>query len=95
MRQGNEDLADTVLRMRPDLVVNDILNTNSAYMARLTTAGVRCVNFEDEGPGADWARLVVNALRRQGQQRAPVLRAGLFACATNFWARPAILIGQK
>ena len=62
VRQGNEDLADTVLRMRPDLVVNDILNTTSAYMARLATAGVRCVNFEDEGPGADWARLVVNAL---------------------------------
>ena len=62
VRQGNEDLADTVLHMRPDLVVNDILNTTSAYMARLTTAGVRCVNFEDEGPGADWARLVVNAL---------------------------------
>ena len=62
VRQGNEELADTVLRMRPDLVVNDILNTTAAYMARLTTAGVRCVNFEDEGPGADWARLVVNAL---------------------------------
>ena len=62
VRQGNEDLADTVLHMRPDLVVNDILNTTSAYMARLATAGVRCVNFEDEGPGADWARLVVNAL---------------------------------
>ena len=62
VRQGDEDLADTVLRMRPDLVVNDILNTSSAYMARLTTAGVRCVNFEDEGPGADWARLVINAL---------------------------------
>ena len=30
VRQGNEELADTVLRMRPDLVVNDILNTTSA-----------------------------------------------------------------
>ena len=50
VRQGPEDLAATVLRLRPDLVVNDILNTTTAYMARLTAAGARCVNFEDEGP---------------------------------------------
>ena len=62
VRQGAEDLADTVLALRPDLVINDILNTTTAYMKRLTTAGVRCVNFEDEGPGAPLARLVVNAL---------------------------------
>ena len=62
VRQGQEDLADTVLALRPDLVINDILNTTTAYMKRLTNAGVRCVNFEDEGPGASLARLVINAL---------------------------------
>ena len=62
VRQGAEDLADTVLALRPDLVINDILNTTTAYMKRLTTAGVRCVNFEDEGPGASLARMVINAL---------------------------------
>ena len=43
-------------------MVNDILNTTTAYMKRLAAAGVRCVNFEDEGPGASLARLVVNCL---------------------------------
>lgn len=62
VRQGEEALAETVLGLRPDLVVNDILNTDTEYMERLAAAGVRCVNFEDEGPGADRARLVVNAL---------------------------------
>lgn len=62
VRQGQEDLADTVLALNPDLVVNDILNTTTAYMKRLVAAGARCVNFEDEGPGASLARLVVNAL---------------------------------
>lgn len=62
VRQGGEALAETVLGLRPDLVVNDILNTDTEYMERLAAAGVRCVNFEDEGPGADRARLVVNAL---------------------------------
>lgn len=62
VRQGDEDLADTVLSLRPDLVVNDILDTRAAYMERLAAGGVRCVNFEDEGPGAALADLVINAL---------------------------------
>ncbi|MBO4301204.1 MAG: cytidine 5'-phosphate N-acetylneuraminic acid synthetase [Desulfovibrio sp.] len=66
LRQGEEDLASTVLSLRPDLVVNDILNTDAHYMRALTGAGVRCVNFEDEGEGAAQARLVVNALYESG-----------------------------
>lgn len=62
IRQGSEDLAQTVLAQRPDLVVNDILDTAPDYMSRLTDAGIRCVNFEDAGPGASLARLTINAL---------------------------------
>lgn len=60
--QRTENLADDVLRLAPDLVVNDILDTDASYMLRLQAAGVRTVNFEDEGPGAACADLVVNAL---------------------------------
>lgn len=62
VRQGTESLADTVLAQRPDLVINDMLRTDVAYMDRLNAAHIRCVNFEDDGPGADKARLVINAL---------------------------------
>ncbi|WP_308620565.1 cytidine 5'-phosphate N-acetylneuraminic acid synthetase [uncultured Desulfovibrio sp.] len=62
VRQGEEELADTVLALRPDLVVNDILDTGAAYMEHLRAGGVRCVNFEDQGPGAPLADLVINAL---------------------------------
>lgn len=61
-RQGEERLEKSVLRLRPDLVVNDILNTDAEYMEALKKAGVRTVNFEDEGEGADLADLVINAL---------------------------------
>ncbi len=61
-RQGEENLEDTVLRLRPDLIVNDILNTDAQYMGALRKANVRCVNFEDEGEGADLADLVINAV---------------------------------
>lgn len=60
--QKSEDLAAEVLALEPDLVINDILNTSEDYMRRLTEADVRCVNFEDEGPGAAYAELVINAL---------------------------------
>ena len=42
VRQGDEELAETVLRLRPDLVVNDILNTSSAYMACEKNRERRC-----------------------------------------------------
>lgn len=67
VRQGAEELADTVLALRPDLVVNDFLNTDAAYMERLRAGGARCVNFEDEGPGAQRAQLVINALYENGR----------------------------
>ena len=66
VRQGGEELADTVLRLRPDLVINDLLNTDPSYMARLREAGCRIVNFEDDGPGAKLAHLVINALYEHG-----------------------------
>lgn len=61
-RQGDEDLAETVLKLKPDLVVNDILNTDADYMKALKGRGIPCINFEDEGEGADLADLVINAV---------------------------------
>ncbi len=71
VRQGDEDLARTVLGLRPDLVVNDFLNTPVVYMSALREADVRCINFEDDGPGAGLAQLVINALyeNMQGDER--------------------------
>ncbi len=60
--QESGDLAADVLKLRPDLVINDILNTSAEYMDALKARGVAVVNFEDEGPGAAKADLVVNAL---------------------------------
>ncbi|MEG2171786.1 MAG: glycosyltransferase [Desulfovibrionaceae bacterium] len=60
--QHGEDLAAEVLSLKPDLVINDMLNTERDYMHSLKTAGIRVVNFEDEGPGALLADYVINAL---------------------------------
>jgi spore coat polysaccharide biosynthesis predicted glycosyltransferase SpsG len=55
-------LLEDVLKLDPDLVVNDILDTDLAYVKGLKERGVKVVNFEDTGPGAGAADLVVNAL---------------------------------
>jgi spore coat polysaccharide biosynthesis predicted glycosyltransferase SpsG/CMP-N-acetylneuraminic acid synthetase len=60
--QGDEDLARSVLALRPHMVVNDFLDTDAGYVRALKEAGCRVVNFEDEGSGAALADLVINAL---------------------------------
>lgn len=50
------------LELRPDLVINDILDTDENYVAELTLAGIKVINFEDMGSGAPRANLVINAL---------------------------------
>lgn len=60
--QTGDDLASEVLALNPDLVINDILNTDASYMGALKKADVQSVNFEDEGPGAMLADYVINAL---------------------------------
>jgi len=52
----------TLLRRKPDLVINDILDTDANYVIALKKAGIRVVNFEDMGLGAEVADLVINAL---------------------------------
>lgn len=80
VRQGEEELADTVLKLAPDLVINDILNTDAAYMGQLKKAGIRCVNFEDEGEGAEFADLVINALYDKSQTTEKRLCGPAYFC---------------
>ncbi len=47
---------------RPDIVINDILDTEVDYVQRLRDRGVFVVNFEDMGDGAAQADIVINAL---------------------------------
>lgn len=55
-------LANAVIKLNPDLVINDILDTERAYVHKLRSSGCKVVNFEDLGDGALEADLVVNAL---------------------------------
>ncbi|MDR1360175.1 MAG: cytidine 5'-phosphate N-acetylneuraminic acid synthetase [Deltaproteobacteria bacterium] len=60
--QDEGDLARNVLALRPHLVINDFLDTGEDYIRALREKGCLTVNFEDGGPGAALADLVINAL---------------------------------
>lgn len=63
--QHDDSLDETVVALEPDLVVNDILNTDRHYVERLKQSGATVVNFEDLGTGSAVADLVINAIFRE------------------------------
>lgn len=65
----NEDEFEKVLsKEKPDILVNDILDTTSEYMNMVTKYAKRVVNFEDIGTGAKYADAVINALYEKGEK---------------------------
>ena len=56
------DATKTIIDLKPDLVINDILNTSLTYIKTLKENNIKVVNFEDLGNGAMWADLVINEL---------------------------------
>ena len=91
VQADGDNLAEAVLRLRPDLVVNDILNTDKGYVAALKQAGAAVVNFEDEGEGAVLADMVVNALY---EKRADADRR--FLCGyRNFCLRDEFITARR
>ncbi len=60
--KGNKDLIEKILEFKPDIVVNDILDTDVDYMGQLRDLGYFIINFEDIGPGTQYANLIFDAL---------------------------------
>ena len=53
---------------KPDILINDILDTTAEYMCMVTKYVKRVVNFEDVGTGAKYADAVINALYEKGDK---------------------------
>lgn len=57
-----DDPLPTIETLDPDIIINDILDSDTNYMQALKRMGKFVVNFEDLGEGAQFANLVINAL---------------------------------
>jgi len=49
-------------KIKPDIVINDILNTSKKYIKNLKKLNMKVVNFEDLGDGSKYADMVFNEL---------------------------------
>jgi spore coat polysaccharide biosynthesis predicted glycosyltransferase SpsG len=58
---NKEDVLKAVLAIEPDMVINDVRNTDLEYMRALGAAGIKTVNFDDVGEGSALADAVVDA----------------------------------
>lgn len=60
--QKSENILDDIKMLSPDVVINDRLDSTSEYIVGLKNMGVAVINFEDLGPGALLADMVINAV---------------------------------
>lgn len=65
---NEREFEDVLIKEKPDIIVNDILDTTEEYMSICTRNAGRVVNFEDIGPGAKYADAVINALYEKGDR---------------------------
>ncbi len=72
---GNDDLIEKIISYNPDIVINDILDTDENYMLQLKDLDYFLINFEDLGPGTKYADVVFDALYEHNDD-IPNLYAG-------------------
>lgn len=59
---ASPDVLKTIIDLNPDMVINDILNTDLEYIESLKQNNIKVVNFEDLGSGVKQTDLVINEL---------------------------------
>lgn len=59
---SNQEFIDRLDELKPDIVINDILDTQIDYVASIKDKGCFVVNFEDLGKGNTLADIVINDL---------------------------------
>lgn len=76
-------LSSAVIEHSPDLVINDILDTERPYIEALKEKNISVINFEDLGPGHLCADLVVNALYPDAITSKNVLTGEKYFCVRD------------
>lgn len=64
---STSDVLNTILKLHPNMVINDVLNTDEKYIKILKQHDIKVVNFEDLGSGSRYADLVFNELYDEAQ----------------------------
>lgn len=85
------EAATTIAKIKPDLVINDILDTSAEFVEALKRAGAAVVNFEDLGAGIEKADLVVNALYPSSDSLNHVKTGPEYFCLREEFLHPPVV----
>jgi len=75
-----DELLSTI---QPDIVINDILDTDYDFIKNIKDKGIRVVNFEDLGSGTACADMVINALYECSFQEERHVYGYTYECLRN------------
>lgn len=92
---SEEDVLNTVVSLEPDIVINDILDTDLEYVSSLKSYGAKVVNFEDLGAGATAADIVFNALYEGGPVGGNVCSGKEYFCLRDEFIYVDSLYGKQ
>ncbi len=59
---ATNDVLTEIISLKPDLLINDILNTEAEFIKRIKQEDIKIVNFEDLGEGSKYTDLTINEL---------------------------------
>ena len=76
----DQDLYDFIKEWKPDIIVNDCLNTEAAYIQTLKSMVNRVITLEDIGPGSELAHASINALYEDNTIRGNYFWGEKYVC---------------
>ena len=62
LMQNSDSILEDIKNIAPDIIINDRLDTNVAYIKELKSQNYKVINFEDLGKGCKYADSVINAI---------------------------------
>ncbi|MCM8527633.1 MAG: hypothetical protein NE327_14025, partial [Lentisphaeraceae bacterium] len=71
-----DEIEQSIIDLNPDLVINDILDSDASYIKALKKHRIKVVNFEDEGSGSQNTDLTINALYDKSLSKQKNIRCG-------------------
>lgn len=79
----NFELASIIKKFKPDIIFNDILDTNIKYMKNLRRKKCFIVNFEDLGTGRRYADLIFNPIFYSKKKKQNEYFGSDYACVRD------------
>ena len=81
--RNQKEVFSEIKKFKPDIIFNDILNTNKKYMKELKKEEKFLVNFEDLGEGRKYADLIFNPIFSTKTKLSNEYYGSKFACVRD------------